>query len=113
MRRIGGLSASLFVRTRVNPSSIACAIDWYFSARAMPRPRTLRNVPVKAVHGTPLTAGVSRIEVPTMRSPPRAIQNLSWRMTGLSNQKRRHSSKVSVRHGTVTGMSLSDSIIVS
>src|ERR1700758_4559280 len=39
MRRIAGFSASLLVRTRVYPASIACAIDWYFSARAMPRPR--------------------------------------------------------------------------
>ena len=33
--------------------------------------------------------------VPTMPSPCRAIQNLSVRMTGLSNQNRRHSSNVS------------------
>src|SRR5207245_11372670 len=101
MRRIGGLSASLFVRTRSNPASIACPIDSYFNARAIPRPRTARDVPVKIVHGTPRTTGQSRTEQPTIASPSRAIQKFSSRTPGFSNENRIQSANVRTRQGTV------------
>src|SRR2546426_1130481 len=45
----------------------------YLRARAMPRPRTAGEVPVKAVHGNPRTGGDSIADRPAMAAPPREL----------------------------------------
>src|ERR1700694_2287254 len=108
MRSMGALSASLFVRTLLKPSSMAWFIASYFSALAIPRPRTAGAVAVIAVLGTPRRVdGKSSAVMPTIDSSWRAIQYRSWWMEGLANQKRFQASKLSTPQGVVEGLAFS------